>query len=702
MNQNRCTGRILIPVLFLFGAFSPTFGQHPNVRISVPSATDPEEVTIAVNPANPLVLAAGANINYSFVSTDGGRSWNSHRLVSPSFGVWGDPSVLFDASGNLYYSHLSNPPAGGYWIDRIVVQKSTDNGLTFNDGAGIGYNPPLQNQDKEWLATDMTSSPYSGSMYIAWTDFDRYGSASPTDSSRILFSRSTDQGASWSSPVRVSDDAGNCVDSDSTDEGAVPAVGPQGQVYLSWSGPLGIMFDKSMDGGATWGKDIFVTAQPGGWDYMVPGIYRCNGQPVTACDAGSSPYRGTIYINWTDQRNGEDNTDVFCIRSTDQGTTWGPVVRVNNDTGAHQQFFSWMTVDQSDGAVYVVFYDRRNSAGNVTDVVLAKSIDGGVTFTNTIVSDSAFVPRSGVFFGDYTNVAAMNGIAYPVWMRLDSATSALSVWTAIVGRSARITMQTSPGWNMLSVPVRMADSTPAGVFPLSDSHVFAYGGRYVPVNSVQTGRGYWARYSDAVQQVFQGDTLLIDSVGVEHGWNMIGSLSLPLPVSSIESTPPGILVSGCFAYTPAGYTHADTILPGRGYWIKTSSGGTLILSAKGGAMSSRRIRYQSDGELPPEIPDMRLETGLPSQLSLDQNYPNPFNPVTKIRFVTGTRETGMHLVSLKIYDALGREVATLASGEMPAGEHSVIWDASGRPSGVYYCRLVTGGNSLVRAMVLMR
>lgn len=59
--------------------------------------------------------------------------------------------------------------------------------------------------------------------------------------------------------LTVSDQAGDCIDSDNTDEGAVPAVGPNGEVYLSWSGPQGIMFDKSTDGGVTWGKDVSVT-----------------------------------------------------------------------------------------------------------------------------------------------------------------------------------------------------------------------------------------------------------------------------------------------------------------------------------------------------------------------------------------------------------------------------------------------------------
>ncbi len=403
--------------------------QYQNVRVSSSTANQPEEVSIAINPTNPLNLVAGANLRYCYRSTNGGQSWIESQLTS-TYGVYGDPCVIFDALGNAYYGHLSNPPAPGYWIDRIVVQKSTDGGTSWSAGAGIGFNPPRRNQDKEWLIADMTNSPFRNRLYAAWTEFDSYGSSSPNDSTRILLSWSSDGGMTWSTPVRVSDRGGNCIDSDSTVEGAVPAVGPNGEVYLSWSGPLGIMFDKSTDGGVTFGTDRFVTSQPGGWDFDVPGIYRCNGMPVTVCDLSSSPYRGTIYINWSDQRNGLSNTDIFLIKSTDGGETWSNVKKVNDDLTSTHQFFTWMTIEPATGFLYVIFYDRRNYATTQTDVYVARSTDGGESFQNFRVSQSSFSPQANVFFGDYTGIAALNRKIYPIWMRMDGTT--LSVWTAII------------------------------------------------------------------------------------------------------------------------------------------------------------------------------------------------------------------------------------------------------------------------------
>jgi len=103
---------------------------------------------------------------------------------------------------------------------------------------------------------------------------------------------------------------------------------------------------------------------------------------------------------------------------------------VNDDGGVAHQFFPWLTVDPVTGAVAVVFYDRRNTSGDATEVTVALSRDGGATFTNLTVSDTPFTPSSSIFFGDYIGIDSYDGVAYAVWMALDQ--SDLSVWTATV------------------------------------------------------------------------------------------------------------------------------------------------------------------------------------------------------------------------------------------------------------------------------
>jgi len=424
-----------IILLICFAVLNTTmFSQFRAYQVNNPSSTSPEEVTIAINPAQPNIIAAGANINFSYISNDYGKTWTENTLSS-SLGVWGDPCVLFDDLGNLYYSHLSNPQ-NGYWIDRIVVQKSTNNGISWNNGAGIGLTAP-RNQDKEWMAVDLVSNEFRNNLYISWTEFDDYGSTSKTDSSRILLSKSTDFGLTWSEPIRISDHGGNCIDSAETVEGAVPTIGPNGEVYVSWGGPIGIMFDKSTDGGNTFGKDIFVNKQIGGWDYNIPGINRCNGMPVTACDVSNGPYKGNIYIMWGELKPKTNNADVYIAKSTDKGETWSEKIKVNNDNTDRHQFFPWMSVDPATGYIYIVFYDRRNTSGNVTEVYLARSTNAGESFQNYKVSEKPFTPVENVFFGDYINIAAYQGNIYPIWT--EYSLGKLSVWVAPINDSLLVT-----------------------------------------------------------------------------------------------------------------------------------------------------------------------------------------------------------------------------------------------------------------------
>lgn len=418
-----CLRSIFLLTGLLFSLSSSA--QYPNVIIS--NHNDPEEVSICINPKNPNQVVAGANIDNVFYSSDGGATWTSDIISEAVTGVWGDPVLFVDTTGDFYFSHLSNPPAGT-WVDRIVFQKSVNGGVSWASGTFTGKNGSKV-QDKEGIVVN----PITNTIYVTWTQFDVYGSYSGADSSSILFSKSTDAGATWSAPLRINADAGNCVDSDSTMEGAIPMVGPSGELYVIWTGPNGLVFTKSMDDGATWlPHELPVTSMPGGWDYNISGLQRCNGLPQAICDLGHSAHRGNIYINWTDQRNGSGDTDVWLIRSTDGGSSWSLPTRVNDDAPGKQQFLSWMTVDTVTGNIYCVYYDRRNyAAGNdSTDVYLAKSVDGGLTFQNVQINQYGFQPSPTVFFGDYIGISAYNNIVRPIWMAYDG--SVLSVWTALI------------------------------------------------------------------------------------------------------------------------------------------------------------------------------------------------------------------------------------------------------------------------------
>lgn len=271
-------------------------------------------------------------------------------------------------------------------------------------------NTVLPFEDKPWLGVDdVASSPHRGHLYVAWTRFDEYGSHDPADSTQIWFARSVDGGRSFQPGVRISDRGGNAVDSDETVEGAVPAVGPDGTVWVAWAGPRGIEIDRSTDGGYSFGEDRHVVDNPGGWDIPAEGFGRHNGMPVTAVDVSDRTHRGTIHVNWIDERNGD--ADVFVVSSRDGGASWGEPVRVNDDPrgGGAAQLFTWMAVDRVDGSVNVVFLDRREGDGGAVGVTLARSVDGGRTFVNYRVDQEPFDPRPEVFYGDYIAVSAHGG-----------------------------------------------------------------------------------------------------------------------------------------------------------------------------------------------------------------------------------------------------------------------------------------------------
>lgn len=421
--------------VFLIITVNISQAQYQNIKIgNYVSANEP---SIYINPNNTLQIMAGSNLNYWYYSEDGGYSWASGELVSLQYGVWGDPVIIADTAGDFYFFHLSNPQVGS-WIDRIVCQKFNKQTNTWSDGTFMGLNG-TKAQDKHWAVVDKNTN----AIYVTWTQFDNYGSGSSSCQSNIRFSKSLDGGETWSEAITINEIPGDCIDSDNTTEGAVPTIGPNGEIYVSWSGPAGIVFDRSLDGGETWlENDIFVTQQPGGWDIYIPGIARSNGMPITICDLSGGPNHGTIYINYADQSNGANDTDVWLIKSTDGGNSWSEPFRVNDDPAGKHQFFTWMALDQSNGTLYFVFYDRRNHTGHETDVFMAKSIDGGSSFENFKISESPFTPtESGYFFGDYNNISAVNNTVRPIWTRRET-NGTLSIYTAIVDMTVAIPEKT--------------------------------------------------------------------------------------------------------------------------------------------------------------------------------------------------------------------------------------------------------------------
>jgi hypothetical protein len=413
--------------LLFFAVISPLTGavsaqvlpKAPNSEVITvtPQAGYFTEPAIAINPNNPQqVVAAYQDNAHAAYSFDAGRHWQIAAGVEPpNYRVSGDVSVTYDNQGHAFICYIAFDKLGtfNYWghnssRNGIYVRRSLDGGKNWEvkDIAATeqpnGKNIPWE--DKPYIVADQSRGPYAGNLYIGWT---RWTLAD----SQMQFVRSTDSGKTWSKPIEIDDVRGLPRDDNGALEGFAGVVGPDSALYAVWADGNHLRYTVSTDGGNTFARtrNIIDTAPT---MFGIDAVARANGFPQIGIDPRGGPKGGRLYVTWSDYRNGD--IDVFCSTSNDHGATWTPAVRVNTD-GLHngaEQFFQWMAVDPADGAVYVVFYDRRGDPKNrAQTVVLARSADGGQSFENYSWTEQAFDAK-GIFMGDYTGLAALNGRVY--------------------------------------------------------------------------------------------------------------------------------------------------------------------------------------------------------------------------------------------------------------------------------------------------
>lgn len=257
--------RLILVQLFVLVQCSVAFGQgnYTNVQLERPKKAFYDfaqtEPSIAINPSNPLEMVAGSIVNDFYFSKDGGKTWKSSSIKS-KYGVWGDPVLQYDKHGAVYYFHLAQYK--NVYIDRIVCQRAKATGKRFSKGSTPKPNG-TKAQDKHWVAYHQQKDEW----YMTWTQFDKYGSDNKLDSSIIVFSKSINQGKTWSDPLRISKHGGDCKDGDGTVEGAYPTVDRNGNLYVVWSAKAGLFLQKSTDGGSTWlTEEQKIGDLHGGWD----------------------------------------------------------------------------------------------------------------------------------------------------------------------------------------------------------------------------------------------------------------------------------------------------------------------------------------------------------------------------------------------------------------------------------------------------
>jgi hypothetical protein len=652
----------------------------PNIDLSR-DASPQNEPSVRISHKNPNRMVAawrdfrtGSNpavrrVGYTF-STDAGLSWSDVLLlpqiyIDAGYTRHSDPAVCVDTAGDFYIATIALNDNNSNL--KVLVFKSNPLFDEFDQAYFVPSDTAPNFYDKEYIECDLNpASPFVNNLYIVWSGPN--------------FSRSTDAGVTWSSAIRPGDPniGGNFAPD--------LCVAPDGGVCTTFLGGNIIEFDRSTDGGVSFGYHTVVDTLGNGGSVNPPGF------TSIAADLTSGPRRGWLYVTWADNKTGD--LDVFLSASRDNGLSWSAPRRVNNDTlgNGKEQFWPWIAVDDR-GVISIVYSDTRNTPSlSIFETYLAYSWDGGITFTNRLISTAQSTrntPNGDVRFGDYIGLDSWGKHTVPVWTDERFGGFDMSIYTATLDTLplvtySGVTMNVRAGWNMLSLPVLPSGIPASLVFPGSAGVPIAYTTAYEFRDTIRTGLGYWVRYASDGSFPITGDTLSTDTVEVTTGWNLIGSVTRPVATGSVTSDPPAIMTSGFFGYNGS-YVHASTIEPGKAYWVKVYQSGRLILSSGAAATPGKTIRIVDLGERPPDPPEPATAiVPVPATFSLGQNYPNPFNPTTQISYSV---PASPGRVTLAVYDILGREVATLVNEVKQPGVYHASWNAADYSSGIYTYRL---------------
>ena len=374
-----------------FTAFSNTPGVDPILPTQFAIAGDP---AVVYNPKSSKFDV----ICQAF----GTKTGNQIQLLSTTF----DPKKA-DPTANVNLSY-----GAAAWSPLEPVTTGTSN------GSQKGSNGKLPDHEAVTVDTGTGPGHHFGRLFVAWAEFSGFG-RSPID-----IAYSDDEGLQWAGPIRISD-KGNQFDQD-----AIPRVGPDGTVYVSWvSGPNEkslknnvAMIDKSSDGGATWGSDQVAARIVSPIGGLLPNSnYRVFEDVHSTVDQQS----GRIVLTFTD---GASN--IYATHNLTAGdiTQWSTPTAAKSS--GEEEFFPWMS-SAPDGRVDLVFYDRScDPAGDKLNcVTLASTADDGASWGYTTLLPTGFdgdlhhaclAPDDPEacgrnFLGDYIAVASTDGKAQALW-----------------------------------------------------------------------------------------------------------------------------------------------------------------------------------------------------------------------------------------------------------------------------------------------
>ena len=378
--------------------------------------------TIAVDP-NDSSRQFAASVKegtglYVATSSDGGMTWSGITIAAggsdglPVAG--GRPQAVFDQFGNLFLTYVDQTG------DHIVVAMSTDGGKTFTTldsffSAG-GVSRPL-----------VTAGPGPGGAGSVWVTFlegtQIAATGTDVDSLGVV---------GVFNPVQV---VARASEGATLNFGGI-AVGPTGQVLISYqtqttpAGPSAIYAELDATGVSPGGfaaPVLVTTTNVGGSDPIPPEAVHTVGTGAgLAWDRSGTAHNGRVYLVYTDTATlGSQATRIFVRYSDDNGKTWSAPETVSDDTGDNSEFLPSIAVDPSDGDVAAAWYDARNDPNDIqTQFFAAVSINGAQSFSPNVPvglgSSDATSANLNAFgqqnqYGDYTGLAFVGGILYPLW-----------------------------------------------------------------------------------------------------------------------------------------------------------------------------------------------------------------------------------------------------------------------------------------------
>jgi hypothetical protein len=431
MNRNRSFSLTLALVfLVLCGASFAAFGQEEAAVTLTQISSDPFIVPPGqhATEVEPHVLANGTTLVSAFqtgriapgggtaigwaTSTDGGATWANGFLPGLTTGNGGglysaasDPAVAYDAKhgvwmiGTLPIANSSKTPA-------VVVSRSTDGGLTWNDPVNV--TPDVANSDKNWIVCDSySSSPFYGNCYVEWDN--------PSAGDRILMSTSSDGGVTWGPATATANDA--------TGLGGQPLVQPNGTVVVPIQGNLMQAFS-STNGGTSWSAPVTISKIQA---HIDAGGIRSGPLPSAAIDGA-----GNVWVVWEDCRfRSSCSTNDLVYSTSSDGVHWSAVTRVPIDpiTSVVDHFIPGIGIDPetsgSSAHVAITFYFYTNTKCTQStcrlNVGFISSHNGGTTW-NAAQKISGpmqlqWLPNSqnGLMVGDYIATAFTNGVPHGVF-----------------------------------------------------------------------------------------------------------------------------------------------------------------------------------------------------------------------------------------------------------------------------------------------